>query len=93
MRLRTLFIWEITIFVIGLSAVAVVSAKEKSSMYVPVSCITRLTVNSWGKCDQNGSFIRCPQADVQFTASCVSPKGGKQTSPSAMSFPSSAEVK
>jgi hypothetical protein len=60
-----------------LMMVSMVCAATDHSDYIPVRCMGRVVITTFGKCQQiaNGR-VRCPHTDLSFEPECVSAKKG-----------------
>ena len=76
-----------------LIAAYVISSTE--SRYVPLSCISHITIHGYGsKCQANGNKVRCKNADIELSVGCTSVKAAKdqQSKEMFVEYPTAVEV-
>jgi hypothetical protein len=60
--------------------------------YIPVKCMSRMEIVSFGKCKTENGRQRCPSADIMFTIGCTSTKPEVSSTQMEITMPGAMEV-
>jgi hypothetical protein len=60
--------------------------------YVPVRCMSRMEIVSFGKCKTEGGRHHCASADIMFTIGCTSTKPEVSSTQMEITMPGAMEV-
>jgi hypothetical protein len=60
--------------------------------YVPVKCMSRMEIVSFGRCKSENGRQRCTSADIMFTIGCTSTKPETSSTQMEITMPGAMEV-
>jgi hypothetical protein len=77
---------------IGLLLFLCVISRGDKIRYIPVKCMSRMEIISFGRCKVENGRQHCPNADLMFTIGCTSTKPETSSTQMEVTMPGAMEV-